>query len=115
MNRNLTRVGLAAVLVFSAAAAACGPDGPDGAGAAPAAGAAGAAAAPAGDISPGDTVEFYASEFMFAPADFVAEPGTYTGMLVNDGDIEHDIMFEGGDPVVIHALPRRQKFYRFLS
>jgi nitrite reductase (NO-forming) len=106
MNRNFTRVGLAALLVLSAAAAAaCGPDGPDGAGAASRAGAAGgaAAAAPAGALSPGDTVEFYATEFMFAPADFVAEPGTYTGVLINDGDIEHDIVFEGGEPVVAAA------------
>ena len=103
MKRNITRAGLAALLMFSVAAAACGPDGPDGAGAAPASGAGGAAAAPTGDISPGDTVEFVASEFMFAPADFVAEPGTYNGVLVNDGDIEHDIAFEGGDPIVAAA------------
>jgi nitrite reductase (NO-forming) len=103
MNRNVTRVGLAALLIFSAAAAAaCGPDGPDGAGVASGSGGA-AAAAPAGDISPGDTVEFYATEFMFAPADFVAEPGTYSGVLINDGDIEHDIVFEGGEPVVAGA------------
>jgi nitrite reductase (NO-forming) len=106
MNPNITRVGLAALLVLSAAAAAaCGPDGPDGAGAASRAGAAAgaAAAAPAGALSPGDTVEFYATEFMFAPADFVAEAGTYTGVLINDGDIEHDIVFEGGEPVVAAA------------
>jgi nitrite reductase (NO-forming) len=107
MIRNIPRVGLAALLVLSAAAAAaCGPDGPDGAGAASGAGAAAGAAAavaPAGALSPGDTVEFYATEFMFAPADFVAEPGTYTGVLINDGDIEHDIVFEGGEPVVAAA------------
>jgi nitrite reductase (NO-forming) len=103
MNRTITRGGLAAVLMFSAAAAACGPDGPDGPGAATGAGTAAAAGAPSGDISTGDTVEFRASEFMFAPADFVAEPGTYAGVLVNDGDIEHDIMFDGGEPVVAAA------------
>ncbi|HSM67547.1 MAG TPA: multicopper oxidase domain-containing protein [Ilumatobacteraceae bacterium] len=101
MNRNLTRVGLAALLAFStAAAAACAPDGPDRPGAAPVAG---AAAASVGELSPGDTVEFVASEFMFAPADFVAEAGDYTGVLVNDGDIEHDIVFEGGEPIVAAA------------
>ena len=103
MNRTLTRVGLVTLLALSAGAAtACAPDGPDGPGAAAANGAS-AAAAPAGDLAPGVTVEFIASEFMFAPADFVAEPGTYTGVLVNDGDIEHDITFEGGEPIVAAA------------
>ena len=58
---------------------------------------------PVGDLSPGDTVEFYATEFMFAPADFVAEPGTYSGVLINDGTIEHDLTFEGGEPIVAAA------------
>jgi nitrite reductase (NO-forming) len=104
MNRNVTRAGLAALLLFaSAATAACADDGPGGMSAAGAGGASGAAAAPAGDIAPGDTVEFVASEFMFAPADFTAEPGTYTGVLINDGSIEHDITFEGGEPIVAAA------------
>ena len=104
MNRYLTRAGAAALLLLSPiATAACADDGPDAAAAAGAATGAGAAAATAVDISPGDTVEFRASEFMFAPADFVAEPGTYTGVLVNDGSIEHDITFEGGDPIVAAA------------
>jgi nitrite reductase (NO-forming) len=100
MNRYLTRVGVAALLVLAPAAmTACADDGP---GAESAAGA-GATAASAGDISPGDTVEFYASEFMFAPADFIATPGTYTGVLINDGAVEHDITFEGADPIVAGA------------
>ncbi len=105
MNRNVTRVGIAALLVFSAAAtAACSDDFPDGPGSAAGAGAAGAAAAaPVGEIAPGDTVEFYATEFMFAPADFVAEPGTYSGVLINDGTIEHDLTFEGSEPIVAAA------------
>lgn len=106
MNRKLTRVGVAALLVLTpVATAACADDGPAtrtaGAAAGPGAGA--AAAAPVGDIALDDTVEFYASEFMFAPADFVAQPGTYTGVLINDGTIEHDITFEGGEPVVAAA------------
>ena len=104
MNRNVTRVGIAALLVFSAAtAAACSDDFPDGPASAAGAGAAGAAAAPVGDISPGDTVEFNATEFMFAPADFLAEPGTYSGVLINDGSIEHDLTFEGSEPIVAAA------------
>jgi nitrite reductase (NO-forming) len=83
------------------ATAACADDGPN---AGTAAGVEGAGTAgPVGDISPGDTVEFVASEFMFAPADFVAEPGTYAGVLINDGDIEHDITFEGGETIVAAA------------
>jgi nitrite reductase (NO-forming) len=103
MNHNLTRAGLVALVTLSTvAAAACGPDGPDGPMTGPIDGVS-AAVAPTGDIAPGDTVEFYASEFMFAPADFVAEPGTYAGVLVNDGDIEHDITFEGDEPIVAAA------------
>jgi nitrite reductase (NO-forming) len=105
MNRNITRAALAVLLTISVATAACGPDGPDGAGADPVGGVSdgAASAAAGGEISPGDTVEFNASEFMFAPADFTAAPGTYTGVLVNDGEIEHDITFEGSDPVVAAA------------
>lgn len=106
MNRNLTSVGVAALLALTTvAAAACADDGPAAriSGGAAAESGAGAAAASVSEISPGDTVEFYASEFMFAPADFTAEPGTYSGVLVNDGDIEHDITFEGGDPIVAAA------------
>lgn len=111
MNRIVTGAGLAALLLFSTATAACGADAPDGPGviAGADAMAAGAGAAATGadpsssEISPGDTVEFLASEFAFAPTDFVAEPGTYTGVLVNDGDIEHDIVFDGGEPVVAAA------------
>ncbi|MDW3214096.1 MAG: multicopper oxidase domain-containing protein [Ilumatobacteraceae bacterium] len=106
MNRNLTSVGVAALLALTTvAAAACADDGPAAriSGGAAAGSGAGAAAASVSEISPGDTVEFYAGEFMFAPADFTAEPGTYSGVLVNDGDIEHDITFEGGDPIVAAA------------
>jgi nitrite reductase (NO-forming) len=85
-------------------AAACGTDAPDGAGArAGVAVATGAAVAPSGAITPGDTVEFVATEFAFAPADLRAEPGTYTGTLVNAGAIEHDIVFGDGAPIVAAA------------
>jgi nitrite reductase (NO-forming) len=107
--RSIAGVG-AAALLFAAAATACGTDAPDGAGATGAAGAeaaSGAAvsedAASASEISPGDTVEFVATEFAFDPASVMATPGTYSGTLVNNGTIEHDITFEGGDPVVAAA------------
>jgi nitrite reductase (NO-forming) len=101
MNRTFVRPTVAALFACAVVAvSACAEDGPDAPGAAAAVV---AAAASAGGISPGDTVEFYASEFAFAPADFLAEPGTYTGVLVNDGEVEHDITFEGADPVVAAA------------
>jgi len=100
MNCKHTRIGVAAILLFSPAAlAACADDGPNAGSEA----GIGAASAPAGGIKPGDTVEFLAGEFMFVPADFIAAPGTYTGVLINDGAIEHDIIFEGGDAIVAGA------------
>ena len=56
--------------------------------------------APSGQLSAGDSVEFVATEFAFAPSEVMAEPGAYTGTLVNDGTIEHDITFENGATVV---------------
>ena len=65
----------------------------------------GATAAPAeaADIAPGDEVEFIATEFAFAPAELMATAGTYTGVLVNDGTIGHDIKFDDGDAIVAAA------------
>jgi nitrite reductase (NO-forming) len=103
-------VGVAVLLV--AAAAACGTDAPDGAGATGggASGGAGAgesaggdAAPAAADVSPGDNVEFVATEFAFAPSDVMATAGSYSGTLVNDGTIEHDIKFDNGEAVVAAA------------
>ena len=54
----------------------------------------------AGVLQPGDTVEFFASEFAFAPHELTAEPGTYTGVLVNQGEVDHDIQFDNGEKVV---------------
>ena len=52
-----------------------------------------------------------ASEFAFAPPEIVAEPGTYTGVLVNDGTIEHDITFGDGEPIV--AAPGESVEFEF--
>jgi hypothetical protein len=72
----------------------CADDGPDAAGSVAAA-VGGAAAAATGDVlQPGSTVEFVANEFSFAPTELVAGPGTYDGVLVNEGTIEHDIAFD---------------------
>jgi nitrite reductase (NO-forming) len=106
--RSIAGVGVAALLV--AAAAGCGTDAPDGAGAVSGAAtgaAAGAAvaddAAQSAEISPGDTVEFLATEFAFEPATVMATAGTYSGTLVNNGTIEHDITFDNGEPIVAAA------------
>ena len=48
-------------------------------------------------------MEFIATEFAFAPADLMATAGSYTGVLVNDGSIEHDIKFDNGDAIVAAA------------
>ena len=86
---------------MAAVVAACVDDGPgsqDGAAAPPFG--AGAAAGEGVTYQPGDTIEFRASEFAFAPPEIVAEPGIYVGLLINDGTIEHDIAFGDGEPIV---------------
>lgn len=93
--RPLRRLAIVAVLVV--AAASCADDGADGP---PGAAADGAAAASATSYSPGDTIEFVANEFSFSPMQLTADPGTYTGRLVNTGTILHDITFDGHDTVV---------------
>ena len=104
--RSIVQVGIAALFVISATAA-CGPDGPDAAGSPSAGGAASGTGAAVGvgasDIAPGDNVEFVATEFAFAPANVMATAGSYSGTLVNDGTIEHDIKFDNGDAVVAAA------------
>lgn len=83
------------------AAVSCAPDPPDGAGSADAARDASAAAVNlAGVLDPGSTVEFFATEFAFAPHDLTAQPGAYTGVLVNQGEADHDIQFENGDKII---------------
>ncbi|WP_116995638.1 multicopper oxidase domain-containing protein [Desertimonas flava] len=84
----------AAVLLLGVVAVACVDDAPTVRG-----GSALRPAAVAG-VAPGDTIEFRASEFGFAPKDLVAVPGQYRGVLINDGAVEHDITFEGHDPIV---------------
>ena len=102
-TRARLRVVLAAVL-FAIVGTACADDARDGPGAAdPAVGGGGAAADDPATYRPGDTVEFRASEFAYAAPEVVAHPGTYTGLLVNDGNIEHDIAFDGAEPVVAAA------------
>jgi nitrite reductase (NO-forming) len=62
----------------------------------PSTSAVGAGAANASALQPGDSVEFIATEFSFAPMSLMAEPGEYQGTLVNRGAVEHDVAFEGG-------------------
>jgi len=107
-TRSIARIGIGALFVV-VTAASCGPDGPDAAGSSESGSAQGAgdgAATNGGgvtDIVPGDEVAFIATEFAFAPADLMATAGSYTGVLVNDGSIEHDIKFDNGDAIVVAA------------
>ena len=108
--RSIARGSKVAAIAAIALAAvtACGTDAPDGAGSsgavavASAGAGAGAAAAPSA-IAPGDTVRFVATEFAFAPSEIMASAGTYSGTLVNDGTIEHDIKFDNGEAVMAAA------------
>ena len=103
--RSVARLGITALIVV-ATAVACGTDAPDGAGSTGAGTGEGAAAASGGapsDIAPGDNVEFIATEFAFAPAEIMATAGTYSGSLVNNGSIEHDIKFDNGEAIVAAA------------
>jgi plastocyanin len=70
----------------------CGPDGPDVVG---------------GQIvdvedtddvlaSPGDSVRIAMTEFEFDPDEIIAEPGDYTGELVNEGAVLHNLTFADG-------------------
>jgi nitrite reductase (NO-forming) len=96
-----TAIHLGATALFLLALCACADDAP---GAAAAAGGEGAAA-PAAEqaaaaYAPGDTIEFVAQNMAFSPTEVVVEPGTYTGVLVNDDALVHDITFEDGLKVV---------------
>lgn len=98
-TRLITRLLAAAALTI--AVGACAEDGNDvgfvgvGAGAGADAGGTGA-----GTLTADSVLEFHATEFAFAPMELTVEPGAYTGRLVNDGSIAHDIVFEGGEPIV---------------
>ena len=108
--RSIARGSKVAAIAAIALAAvtACGTDAPDGAASpgavavAPSGAGADAAAAPSA-VAPGDPVRFVATEFAFAPAEIMASAGTYSGTLVNDGTIEHDITFDNGEAVVAAA------------
>lgn len=84
---------VAAVALLAVGATACRADGPDGPG---------ARAASFDDdvggrvLEPGDAFVVVATEFSFMPAEVVAEAGMYTGELVNDGAIAHNISFADG-------------------
>src|SRR5688572_25670457 len=101
--RTLPSMVAAAALTLAAALAACGDDAPDGRGGPGAAVGVGAAVAAGATYRPGDTIEFRASEFAFTPMEVVAEVGTYTGRLINDGAVEHDLTLAGSAPVVAAA------------
>ncbi len=93
---NTTRHALAFASALTSLAltlgiAGCGPDGPDVVG--------GVAVDVDSDdvaLGPGDTVRVTATEFEFSPDDFVAVPGSYSGELVNEGVVLHNLTFSDG-------------------
>jgi nitrite reductase (NO-forming) len=98
---SLSRLATATVIVL--ALGSCADDGPDASGSRSGLGAGADAAQqvePSATLTPGDTVELVATDLQFSPSTLTAEPGEYTGVLVNDGALVHDITFEGGEPVV---------------
>lgn len=89
---------LPAFALIALATAGCGPDGSDASG----------TLIPnvVGDepaVRPGDAVLLLANEFSFAPVELVVEEGVYSGELVNEGKIAHNITFEGGDSFDVAA------------
>ncbi|HEY5664962.1 MAG TPA: multicopper oxidase domain-containing protein [Ilumatobacter sp.] len=103
-----------AVAALSLAGASCADDGATGpprgdTGGATGGGATGGGAIVEATYRPGDTVEFLATDFAFAPMNFVAEPGTYTGVLVNEGSLAHDIKFANGESILA-AVGERVEF-----
>lgn len=93
-TRTLWGIALVAAAALPIGLTGCGPDGPDGPGA--------QAAAFDQDIdgavlTPGDPVVLTAREFEFTPGELVVEPGDYTGELINDGAVAHNITFTSGE------------------
>ena len=105
-TRSFIRAGVAALLVVGAAA--CGTDAPDGARTAGVGGQLpqprAAASTTEAEISPGDTVEFVATEFAFAPSDVDGRRRAPTpARSSTTGTIEHDITFDNGEAIVAAA------------
>jgi len=92
MSRALVAHAVAAVLMI--ATAGCRADGPDGPGE--------LAASIDEDVSgrvlrPSEEVQFTASEFEFMPGELIAEEGAYSGELINEGSIKHNLTFSNGE------------------
>ena len=47
-------------------------------------------------VSAGDSVRITMTEFEFDPEEIIAEPGEYTGELVNEGAVLHNLTFSDG-------------------
>lgn len=47
-------------------------------------------------VSAGDSVRIAMTEFEFDPEEIIAEPGEYTGELVNEGAVLHNLTFADG-------------------
>jgi hypothetical protein len=80
------------LVALSLGAVGCGPDGPDVVG--------GQIVDVEGTddvlVRPGDSVRITMTEFEFDPDEIVAEPGVYTGEVVNEGAVLHNLTFADG-------------------
>ncbi len=86
------RVAVAALTVLALGVVGCGPDGPD---------VVNGQIVDVDDtddvlLGPGDSVRIAMTEFEFSPHELIVEPGEYSGELVNEGVVQHNLTFADG-------------------
>ncbi len=91
-RRALLRASTLTLVALSLGVVGCGPDGPD---------VVGGQIVDVDDtddvlVRPGDPVRITMAEFEFDPEEIIAEPGEYSGELVNEGAVLHNLTFADG-------------------
>jgi plastocyanin len=91
-RRASRRAATLTAVVLALGATGCGPDGPD---------FVNGQVIDVDDtddpiVSAGDSVRIAMTEFEFDPEEIIAEPGEYTGELVNEGAVLHNLTFADG-------------------
>jgi uncharacterized cupredoxin-like copper-binding protein len=92
LHREALLASTLTLVVLSLGAVGCGPDGPD---------VVGGQIVDVEDtddvvVRPGDSVRVAMTEFEFDPEEIIAEPGEYSGELVNEGAVLHNLTFADG-------------------